>query len=311
MPRVKVKGVANPMDFPDDMDIEDIKAFLQKRFANMATSGESTVNLDHRKDTAQAYKPTLSEKIGQGIASTLQSTGIISDNYGAQRIGENLVMVGEVLPGIGDATAGDEFGSALAGGDGVGMALGALGAIPLVGDAAKKAAKSLEAEFIRGMPLFHGTNKNIEAFELSRGGATSGSPVGKLGVSVALDENLANEYAELASKAGGSPTVIKLVHRAKNPVSLTLDGTESNMEIAATVADAWDNGKDAIMFKNYTSPNGKKGQTFILVKDPSQLRKPEAKFDPKERMNPNLLAAIGGLSIVGVASNQEEDDELN
>jgi len=67
MPRVKVKGVANPMDFPDDMDIEDIKAFLQKRFANMATSGESTVNLDHRKDTAQAYEPTMQEKFSQGV----------------------------------------------------------------------------------------------------------------------------------------------------------------------------------------------------------------------------------------------------
>jgi len=141
MQAVRVKGVANPMQFPDDMDIEDIKAFLQKRFANMAVSGESTVDVSPRQATAQAYEPTMSEKLGQGIADKLYDTGIISDRYGAQRIGENLGMVGEVLPVVGDATAGDEFGKALAGGDGVGMALGALGAIPLVGDAAKKIKK--------------------------------------------------------------------------------------------------------------------------------------------------------------------------
>jgi hypothetical protein len=41
MPRVKVKGVANPMDFPDDMDIQDIKAFLQKRFGFVDNKGKN------------------------------------------------------------------------------------------------------------------------------------------------------------------------------------------------------------------------------------------------------------------------------
>jgi hypothetical protein len=164
MPRVKVKGVANPMDFPDDMDIEDIKAFLQKRFANMATTGQSTVDVDPIQATAQASNLSLVDKAAQGVGNALTSSGLVSDNFGAQQIGRNITSAGEFLPVLGDAAAGDEFGKALAGGDGVGMALSALGAIPLVGDAAKK-----------GVKVFHGTptkfdRPNLEHYASGEGG---------------------------------------------------------------------------------------------------------------------------------------------
>lgn len=314
MPRVKVKGVANPMDFPDDMDIEDIKAFLQRRFANLAASGEGNINLDPRQATAQAYKPTMSEKIGQGIAGGLKDTGVISDNYAAQRIGSNLGMIGEVLPGIGDATAGDEFGRALKGGDGVGMALGALGAIPLVGDAAKKGAKKIKAltddefknEFIN-MKLYHGTNQDLKEFKLSEGGKVSGSPVGSISVASTQDRGVAQTYAnEAAEKYGGEPTVIELVHRAKRPAKIELSGDELNHEMAATVQQAWDDGRDALMLTNYNVGKGKKG-TVILVKDPSQLRKKGAKFDPKKKFSPELLAGVGGLSVIYAAQGEKEE----
>jgi len=159
MPVVRVKGVANPMQFPDDMDIEDIKAFLQRKFAQQAVTGDKPADLAPLQGQARKTEQSLAEKAGQGISNALYDSGVISDRYGAQRIGENVTSIGEFLPVIGDATAGDEFGRALKGGDGVGMALGALGAVPLVGDAAKKVFKG---------KVFHQTNSNFDDFDFDK-----------------------------------------------------------------------------------------------------------------------------------------------
>ncbi len=138
MQRVKVKGVANPMDFPDDMDIEDIKSFLQKRFAGMAARGESTVNVDPRQAYAQEYKPPLQERFSTGIGDALTYTGLVDDNFRAQNIGDNIANIAAFTP-IGSAFGGDEFGKALAEDDKLGMALGGLEALGVGGDIAKLA----------------------------------------------------------------------------------------------------------------------------------------------------------------------------
>jgi len=141
MQPVNVLGVSNPMQFPDDMGIDDIREFLRRRFTKQMIEGTQSRDLDPLQGQARATEQSLAEKAGQGISNALYDSGVISDRYGAQRIGKNVTSIGEFLPVIGDATAGDEFGRALKQGDGVGMALGALGAIPLAGDAAKKGAK--------------------------------------------------------------------------------------------------------------------------------------------------------------------------
>ena len=141
MQPVNVIGVSNPMQFPDDMDINDIRDFLRKKFTKQMIEGTQSRDLDPLQGQARATEQSLAEKAGQGISNALYDSGVISDRYGAQRIGKNVTSIGEFLPVIGDATAGDEFGRALKQGDGVGMAIGALGAIPLIGDAAKKAVK--------------------------------------------------------------------------------------------------------------------------------------------------------------------------
>ena len=167
MPIVQVKGVANPMQFPDDMDIEDIKAFLQKRFTKRAISGESDA-LSKVEDTASPYNPSLVDKIGSGIAGGLKDAGLISDNYRAQQIGKNLSAIGEFLPGVGDATAGDDFGRAAASGDKLGMAMAGLGAIPVVGDAVKRGLRATDGGSLKSIedidfefPITHGGG-NIE-----------------------------------------------------------------------------------------------------------------------------------------------------
>jgi hypothetical protein len=167
--------------------------------------------------------------------------------------------------------------------------------------------KRLQAEangFYTEMPLYHGTGKDFKSFDLTRGSQTSGSPVGNLGVSAALDRETAKEFARLAAArdrgyqglTGNSTNqgeVFELVHRAEKPASINLTGNETNNQIAATVEGAWDNGYDSILFKNYTTPGGLKGRQFVLVRDPSQLRKITAKFDPKKISSPELLAGVG------------------
>ena len=138
MQPARVLGVANPMQFPDDMDIEDIKAFLQRKFANLAASGEGNVNLDPRQATAQAYSPTMQEKFSQGIGSALTSTGLVDDNYQAQNIGKNISNIAAFSP-VGAAFGGDEFGTAAKKNDKLGMALGALEGVGIGGDIAKLA----------------------------------------------------------------------------------------------------------------------------------------------------------------------------
>lgn len=142
MPTVKVKGVANPLSFPDDMDITDIKEVLRNKFTADMMKAPSLNNIPN---VATTYEPSLSEKMSQGIANYLLEKGFISDNYRAQEIGKNLSMIAEFLPGIGDATAGDDFGRAVAQDDKLGMGLAALGVIPVAGDKAKQVLRKVKS----------------------------------------------------------------------------------------------------------------------------------------------------------------------
>ncbi len=136
MPVVRVKGVANPMQFPDNMDINDIREFLRKRFTQQSIAGSQPLNLSPLQGQARATEQTLVEKAGQGISNALVDSGIISNRFGAQQIGQNVTALGEFLPGIGDAVAGDDFGRALKQGNYGAAAAAGLGAVPLIGDMA-------------------------------------------------------------------------------------------------------------------------------------------------------------------------------
>jgi len=136
---VDIKGVG-PAQFPDGMDKNSIREFLRQKYSQQAINGKSDI-LQPVENIAAPYEKSLVEKIGTGISDTLTDTGIISNRYGANQIGENIATLGEFLPGIGDATAGDEFGRAAAQSDKFGMAMAGLGVIPVAGDALKKAVK--------------------------------------------------------------------------------------------------------------------------------------------------------------------------
>ncbi len=174
---VDIKGVGQAQ-FPDDMAIADIRSFLRNKYYDRAAQGQSDI-LSPQPQTASPYELTLTERLGGGIAEGLKGAGLISDNYGAQQIGKNVTALGEFLPGIGDASAGDDFGRAVAEGDNLGMGLAALGAIPVVGDAARRGARAFDDlpmdEFSRMKrgheqgfkvkdDMFHGTTHDFNEF---------------------------------------------------------------------------------------------------------------------------------------------------
>ena len=134
MPIVQVKGTDQQIRFPDDMSREQILQVMRQQWPT--NSYANALNMT-TQGSVEPVQQTLGDRLKQGIADTLYDTGIISDRYGAQRIGENLAMGAEALPVIGDAIGGDDLGRALREGDAAGIGFGALAALPVVGDAAK------------------------------------------------------------------------------------------------------------------------------------------------------------------------------
>lgn len=133
MPVVNIKGTDQQINFPDSMSPDEILEVMRNQY-RQPDYGSVLRNNAY----AAPYSPTLTERIGSGISDTLYNTGIVSDRYGANRIGENLSGLLGVLPGIGDAMGGDDFGRALKQGDATGIGMGALAAVPVVGDIAKQ-----------------------------------------------------------------------------------------------------------------------------------------------------------------------------
>jgi len=184
-------------------------------------------------------------------------------------------------------------------------------------DYASRMARA-EAMGFRLNPVYHGTATGpdghiFSAFDPARvGGRTSGSQAGQEGVSVALNPEVANEFALLsARKSGGNPAVMPLLHRTERPAAMNLDGTEKNLEVAATLSEAFnEGGRDAVALKNYTTPGGKTGEIVVVLKDPSQLRSVNAAFDPEKRGSSDLMASRvePALAVGGAAAALLPDD---
>lgn len=130
--QVDVKGFGL-VEFPDNTDRLTMLNALRHKFSQMPANETGS--------RAEPYQRNLGERLSGGISSALQRTGLVSDNYGANRIGDNIGMALNALPVIGDAIGGDELGRAIKQGDAGGIGFAALGAIPVAGDAAKALSK--------------------------------------------------------------------------------------------------------------------------------------------------------------------------
>jgi hypothetical protein len=98
-------------------------------------------------------------------------------------------------------------------------------------------------------------------------------------------------------EAGASAQTSPLWHRTQQPVRMDARGAADH-EIRASLREAWEQGYDAVLLKNYTSPSGKSGDVLV-VRDPVQLRDPKARFNPAKRNSANLLASGAGAAMVG------------
>ena len=143
MPHVRVNGVKNTMQFPDDMNINEIREFLRRRFTQQAVDGSQPVELGNRPEVMTGVPESMSQKLARGVSDTLLDTGLISNNQDAYRIGGNVGALAEMAPGVGDLVDADDFGKAAATGDTLGMVTSSLGAIPVLGGLAKKGVNKI------------------------------------------------------------------------------------------------------------------------------------------------------------------------
>lgn len=177
---VEIKGTGQKVQFPDGMSQEEMLQALRRQWPS--TSYTNALNMT-TQGFAEPVEQTLEDKIKQGVADFLFNNGIISDRYGAQRIGENIAMGAGALPVIGDLLGGDELGRALRDGDATGIGLGALAAVPVVGDAAKNMRKVYHTSpdvinkihnkgtfganlFFSNEPYFMTASKNAKVYEM-------------------------------------------------------------------------------------------------------------------------------------------------
>jgi hypothetical protein len=133
MPVVQIKDSDQKIKFPDQMSQDQMLNALKRQYP-MQASQKIDDALSKPESTISNRDVSLAENTKQKIANFLFDNKIVSDRYGAQRIGDNLSSLLGVLPGIGDAQAGDEFGKAVAEGDYANAAIQGLSVIPAIGD---------------------------------------------------------------------------------------------------------------------------------------------------------------------------------
>lgn len=191
MPIVEILGKNQKAKFPDDMSKESIRDFLREKYKQELMQFNEPDLSPYQE--IKPYKPSLRERMASGIAEGLQKTGLISNNYRAQRTGENLSALAEFLPVVGDVSDADEFGRAASSGDLAGMAMAGLGVVPVVGEAAKGAARGFTRGWYHGSPSKEQINKLISGKD--RGWRGNGNAYGD-GIYVTKTAATANEFAK-------------------------------------------------------------------------------------------------------------------
>ena len=92
-----------------------------------------------------------------------------------------------------------------------------------------------------------------------------------------------------------------LWHRSDRPASLDAAGLQ-DYEIQESLRNAWDNGYDSVLMKNYIRPGGTKPESIMVVRNLNQLRSPRAAFDPEKKLSPNILAGFGAVAAYPASS---------
>lgn len=280
------------------------------------------------QDELRPLRPNATMRTRNAIADLLIAAGV--DGRSAHRHADKLVAPIELLTPLGNVSEiEDGYRSARAAadrGDTLGRLSGsgriAAAALPIAGtrlaklpmDQASRLARAKAMGFRIEEPVYHGTDRVFDAFDLKAGGRTTGSRTAPLGVWASHSPNVADEFARMAIQQGKGrargPLILPLLYRSDRlGVYDAGKHSQPDREAAVAIASAFDDGFDAVRILNYRTPGGKTGQTTVVVKDPSQLRSIFAAFDPKKRDSANLLAGIGaGVAGTGLVASQAADE---
>ena len=271
---------------------------------------------------------SIRERIGNAAVDIGARLGAGSSTQ--QYLNRQATELADFVPGLNFAVGLNDAGRQIKAGNLAGgaaeLGVSAVGILPGVGMVMKKGAKEIrlggvfsdparmqraeDLGFRLDQPLYHGTDRDFRAFDLSKGGHSTHAISARHGVFSALDPETAGSFAEIASQGASRnwPRILPLIHRSKKQGVIDLQGDERDHEVAATLAQAWDEGFDAILVRNYTTPNGGKDRVLV-VRDPAQLRSIFAKFDPKNVTSDDLLAGIIPLGPLGFGVSLDRERE--
>jgi hypothetical protein len=260
----------------------------------------------------RSHDPTLRERVGNAVYDFFNWAGL----NGEQARRDALAAV-DFVPGLSQAVGSEEVGRAYGSERYLDAALGTggllLGMVPAVGppagrglrrlpmDETSRTARAKEMGFGPGN-WYHGTNKDVAAFDPGAMGSATGSPV--RGFSFTRSPDLASDFAKLAAvrQRGGSPNVIPARLRWDNPAEANLKGAAiGRHEIAAKLAEAVERGHDALILRNVKMKVGRnpaRVSDIAIVLRPEQIRSVLAKFDPKHVSSGDLLAGLAAAGLL-------------
>jgi hypothetical protein len=171
---------------------------------------------------------------------------------------------------------------------------------PLPMDEASRMARAREMGFDTGLPLYHGTGSDFQAFDPARFGQSDHGAQGR-GVYASQSPDLASSYATLVAEDG----------RQVYPLTYGLRNAYAG-EIPTAMYDegrsvAFTNSLQGAGFDGVMRPNQRRGGevTEAVAFDPALVRSRFALFDPEFRHLRNLSAGIGGLGLLSLPQDEE------
>jgi hypothetical protein len=149
-----------------------------------------------------------------------------------------------------------------------------------------------------GINAFHGTARDVRAFDNDALGAATGHPTASLGHYFSTDPKDAASWAGKGLNPTGR-NVMPVKLKVANPYRMSADewqAIQSSGDAAAAAARMKALGHDGIAIGNGS------GGDWVVAFEPSQIRSRFAAFDPARSNSSDLLAGLGALMTSGAAA---------
>jgi len=174
---------------------------------------------------------------------------------------------------------------------------------PLPMDEASRMARAEEAGFDTGVPLYHGTGGDFQAFDAGRF-QQHDFGTGGAGVYSSGDPGLAGAYSDLVTRpSGDNANILPIVTRRTDAYDTggyrNINSYEGSRAYSQKMQDL---GVDNVFYRDNVTGEIIENTTF----NPRNIRARFARFDPEFRHLRNLSAGVGGLGLLSTMLPQEE-----